>query len=450
MKKNTFWIRLTIILSIFISIKNTKININSEKQISSILNWAKINKIYINEKLILNKNTDSSHNFFYFTSNDTIPNNTILLKIPYNIMISQNLLNKNFHEIKSKKWSPLWEEIVDSNNPYISDFLIKQIFYISIIIENAIKKKKGSIYKKYESYFDMYEYINMDNFPLFYEEEEISFLSTSSIGEEISKSSESIKEEYKIITNELKISKSIYDNYLKYRVLTLANSISFNNINLNNDYNETVVVPFIDCFKKVISNKMAMAEYHIKKDKNKNYYLEIRSIKKIKKDKEIKLKWLELSNQDSFLFYGFIEKGNEYAPSLYVDVFNNLFKKDMGVDPKKNYKGVIKRDLYEINSEIFEDDIIQSYKNLANKFDKYKNKKEGKYEMMMDNLKYYLRIYDDKFTDEKIKIYLGNDDKRKIIKELLKIEKKTIQTKIDYIKKIIKDIKEKKHDINDL
>ena len=365
-------------------------------------------------------------------------------------MISQNLLNKNFHEIKSKKWSPLWEEIVDSNNPYISDFLIKQIFYISIIIENAIKKKKGSIYKKYESYFDMYEYINMDNFPLFYEEEEISFLSTSSIGEEISKSSESIKEEYKIITNELKISKSIYDNYLKYRVLTLANSISFNNINLNNDYNETVVVPFIDCFKKVISNKMAMAEYHIKKDKNKNYYLEIRSIKKIKKDKEIKLKWLELSNQDSFLFYGFIEKGNEYAPSLYVDVFNNLFKKDMGVDPKKNYKGVIKRDLYEINSEIFEDDIIQSYKNLANKFDKYKNKKEGKYEMMMDNLKYYLRIYDDKFTDEKIKIYLGNDDKRKIIKELLKIEKKTIQTKIDYIKKIIKDIKEKKHDINDL
>ena len=122
----------------------------------------------------------------------------------------------------------------------------------------------------------------------------------------------------------------------------------------------------------------------------------------------------------------------------------------MGVDPKKNYKGVIKRDLYEINSEIFEDDIIQSYKNLANKFDKYKNKKEGKYEMMMDNLKYYLRIYDDKFTDEKIKIYLGNDDKRKIIKELLKIEKKTIQTKIDYIKKIIKDIKEKKHDINDL
>ena len=156
---------------------NKKINTSIENQISSILKWAKTNNIYIHKNLVLNKNTDYSHNFFYFTSNASIPNNTILLKIPYNIMISQNLLDNHFHEIKSKRWSPLWEEIVKNKNPYINDFLIKQIFYISIIIENAIRRKKGSIYKKYESYFDMYDYINMDNFPLFYEEDEISFLS---------------------------------------------------------------------------------------------------------------------------------------------------------------------------------------------------------------------------------------------------------------------------------
>ena len=381
-------------------------NINIEKQIASILNWAKTNNIYINKNLILNKNTDYSHNFFYFTSNASIPSNTILLKIPYNIMISQNILNNQFHEIKSKRWSPLWEQILNMKNHYINDPLIKQIFYISIIIENAIRRKKGSIYKRYESYFDMYDYINMDNFPLFYEEEEISFLSLSSFGSELAKASESLKEEYNIINAQLNISKPIYDNYLKYRVLTLANSISFDNIDLDNDYNETVVVPFIDCFKKVISDKSAMAQYSIKKDKNDNYYIEIKAIKKIKKDKEIKLKWLKLSNQDSLLFYGFTEKGNEYAPGFYVDVFNNLFKKELGVDTKKTFKGVIKRDLYELNSEIFDKDIIQSYKKLSMQFDKYKNKKEGKYEMMRDNLNYYLKIYDDKFTDENIKIYI--------------------------------------------
>ena len=63
------------------------------------------------------------------------------------------------------------------------------------------------------------------------------------------------------------------------------------------------------------------------------------------------------------------------------------------MDPKENFKGIIKRDVYEISSEIFDEDIIQTYKKLAKKFDKYKNKKEGKYEMMMDNLKYYLKIY---------------------------------------------------------
>ena len=427
---------------------NKKINTNIENQISSILKWAKTNNIYIHKNLVLNKNTDYSHNFFYFTSNASIPNNTILLKIPYNIMISQNFLDNHFHEIKSKRWSPLWEEIVKNKNPYINDFLIKQIFYISIIIENAIRRKKGSIYKKYESYFDMYDYINMDNFPLFYEEDEISFLSLSSFGSELDKSSESLKEEYNIINKHLNISKPIYDNYLKYRVLTLANSISFDNIDLDNDYNETAVVPFIDCFKKVISDKSAMAEYFIKKDKNDNYYLEIRSIKKIKKDKEIKLKWLKLSNQDSLLFYGFIEKGNEYAPGFYIDVFNNLFKKDLGVDTKKSFKGIIKRDSYELNSEIFDSKIIQTYKKLSMQFDKYKNKKEGKYEMMKDNLNYYYKIYDDKFTDENIKLYIRDDSKRKIIKELLKMEKKIIQNKIEYLNTIIQDISNKKS--NDL
>ena len=191
-----------------------------------------------------------------------------------------------------------------------------------------------------------------------------------------------------------------------------------------------------------------MAEYFIKKDKNDNYYLEIRSIKKIKKDKEIKLKWLKLSNQDSLLFYGFIEKGNEYAPGFYVDVFNNLFKKDLGVDTKKSFKGIIKRDSYELNSEIFDSKIIQTYKKLSMQFDKYKNKKEGKYEMMKDNLNYYYKIYDDKFTDENIKLYIRDDSKRKIIKELLKMEKKIIQNKIEYLNTIIQDINNKKS--NDL
>ena len=461
MKKNAFYFSIFIFfLMSEIIAKKKKSNpkkSETEDRIPSILMWAKNNNIYINENLILNKNIDSSHNFFYFTSKSIIKNNTILLKIPYDIMISQTLLNDHFHETKNKKWSKIWDEVAKSKSPYIIDFLTKQIFYISIIIENAINRKKGTIYKKYESYFDMYDYINMDNYPAFYEQDEINFLSSSNFGAELMKLTESLKEEHSIITKDLKITTSMLDTYLKYRILTMGNSISFNNEHLKNeknyDYNETVVVPFIDCFNKVIFKNESAAEYFIKKDKNNKYYIEVVSNKIIEKGSEINLKWLELSNQDSLLFYGFIEEKNDYAPAIYINVFNNLFKKDLGVK-NKNYDSIAKVDLYELNSESFQKDVIESYKNISQTFPKYKDKAVGKYMMMMDNLKYYLNIYDDKYTDRNINLYFTNKEKNRCIKEIMKMEKKIIKSKIKDIKDIIKNLKQRKkkdhHSTNDL
>ena len=459
MKKNIFYFSIFIFFLLSqISAKKKKSKPKKseiEDRIPSILMWAKNNNIYINENLILNKNIDSSHNFFYFTSKSLIKNNTILLKIPYDIMISQTLLNDHFHG-KNKKWSRIWDEVVKNKSPYLIDFLTKQIFYISIVIENAINRKKGAIYKKYESYFDMYDYINMDNYPVFYEQEEINFLSSSNFGAELFKLTESLKEEHSIATNDLKITTSMLDTYLKYRILILGNIISFNNENLqkekNNDYNETVVVPFIDCFKKVIFKNESNAEYFIKKDKNNKYYIEVVSNKIIEKGNEINLKWLELSNQDSLLFYGFTEEKNDYAPAIYVNVFNNLFKKDLGVK-NKNYDDIAKVDLFELNSEFFEKDVIESYEIISQTIPKYKNKAVGKYMMMMDNLKYYLNIYDDKYTDRNINLYFTNKDKNRCIKEIIKMERKIIQRRINDIKDIIKSIKQSKKredNINDL
>ena len=42
---------------------------------------------------------------------------------------------------------------------------------MSIIIENANRKKKGPIYKKYKEYFRMYEQINLDDFQVFYDQQ---------------------------------------------------------------------------------------------------------------------------------------------------------------------------------------------------------------------------------------------------------------------------------------
>ena len=229
----------------------------------------------------------------------------------------------------------------------------------------------------------------------------------------------------------------------------MANSINFNNTFLRREinekeYNESVVVPFIDCFKKVISKNLSTAEFSIKLDNNNKYYLEIRTIKEINKDEEIKLKWLNLSNQNALLYYGFTEEGNEFYPVYYINVFNNIFKRDLGIPTSNNFENIAKRDLYDLNSEFLEPDIVQSYKNISMVLDKYKDKKEGRYEMMLDNLNYYLRIYDEQFTDGNINLYIDGNQKRKNIREIMKLERKFVDNKMNYLRGLIKIIKEKK------
>ena len=462
-KYNSFFLSILIIyfsISSFClkknKLKKTIKHIDDKFEIDSILSWAKDNNIYINEHIILNKNTNSSHNFFYFTSNSSIENNTVLLRVPYNIMISKDNLIEHFNKAKNKKIFDLWKQIVSLKTESISNYATKQFLFMAIIIEKSINKKKGSFFKKYEPYFNMYEYINMDNFPIFFDEDEIYFLSPSGFGAELIKAKEYLDDEYLTTKNKLGMSSSMPDTFLKYRVLTLANSLRFNNTNIKKEYNtteynDTVIVPFIDCFKKKIKdNNSIMADYFFEKDEKGNYYLEIRTIKDIKIGEEITLQWRRLSNQDSFLFYGFIDEDNLLLPKMYVNVLNNMMKKDLGFDENKDFGFVANRDLYELNSEFIESDIVYSYKNISEHIDKYKNKKEGRYEMMRDNLNYYLRIYEEQLTDGNINIYIRGNNKKRIIKFLMKMEKEVFKSKINYVEMLIKDIKENNFKLDDL
>jgi hypothetical protein len=297
----------------------------------------------------------------------------------------------------------------------------------------------------------MYEDINLDNFPIFYDEDEIEYLSLSNFGSQLMRDITYLKEEYYEAKNELKITSTMLETFLKYRVLSFANSIGFINHNSIEGYNESVVVPFIDCFQKIIPDgAQSMAQYSMKKNDKNEYFFEIVSTKDIKNNQEISLEWKKLSNQDSLLYYGFIQKGNKLLSTFYVNVFNDVFKEDLGVDVNKNFNDIAKRNIYDINSEFLESDVVQSYKNISMLFDKYKNKKEGRYEMMVHNLNYYLDVYDKELSEGNINLHIKGNTKRKMIKEIMKIEESILINKINYIKSIIQDIKEKNHNIDDL
>ncbi len=426
-----------------------------ENVIPSVLEWAKKNNIYINPKLILNRKLKHD-NYYYFSADTKIPNNTLLLSVPYDMMITQKNFEEIYHNLKSKnnKFENLWSQILEIKSEYVKYYSTQQLLYLSIILEYAIRKKKGPIYKKYKEYLKLNENRNMDVYPIFYDQEEKYYLGGSNFGSQLNRATEALNEEYILLSTKLNISIPNQDDFFRTRVISLISSTDFNNSNIElpSGYNETCIIPFLDCFNKVISAERANAFMDIKgiynEEKNyTEYYLEIYSSDEIYVGSELNLKWRPFPNTEFLLYYGQVEEGNPFNSKYYIDIINRKLKEDLGYDKDKIFEN-LKRDLYEINSEFYDPSVINAYRNLSLVIDKYKNKEEGAYELMRDNLKYYLDMYDNPLSDGNINIYINGNDKKKDIKEIIHKEKKLIEVKVEYLDKVIRGIKSRNIIIN--
>ena len=196
-------------------------------KVNEVLEWAKIKNITIHESLTLNP-VDENHNLPFFTANDNIPINKTIISIPPNMIISQELISNFYKNKKKGKYYNLWEKILNLENDYIHYLSTKELFYMTTMIEHSMRIKKGKFYKEFKPYFNLYEYTNLGNFPIFYSEEELNLLKGTNLFEEIKRAKESLENEEKVLYDEFNFKKADQENFLKYRVLILAN-ISFGN-----------------------------------------------------------------------------------------------------------------------------------------------------------------------------------------------------------------------------
>ena len=418
-----------------------------------VLEWAKNNSVYINPKLNLNKRMKRD-NYYSFYADSKIPNNTLLFRVPYNMMITQNNIYDIYKSSKNNKFENLWENILAMKSEYVKYYSTQQLLYMSIILEYAIRKKKGPIYKKYKEYLKLYEQRNMDIYPVFYDESEKYYLGGSNLGIQLNRATEALNEEYILLSTRLNISIPNQDDFFKARVISLVSSTDFNNSNifLPPAYNETCIIPFLDCFNKVISSERANAILDIKGIKNEtnnytDYYFEIYSSDEIYLGSEINLKWRPFPNTEFLIYYGQVEEGNPFNSKFYVDIINRKLKEELGYDKEKKFEN-IKRDMYEINTEFYDPSVINAYRNLSLVIDKYKNREEGAYELMRDNLKNYFDLYENPLSDGNINIYINGNEKKKDIKEIIHKEKKLIEGKIEYLDRVIKGIKSRNIDVS--
>ena len=465
MKKNGLFLILFISLIILTSSKKDKKKSKQKHKkpkldpldnitniIPTVLGWAKNNDIYINPKLTLNKRLKRD-NYYAFFADSKIPNNTLLFRVPYNMMITQTNLNDMYKNTKNK-FENLWENVVNLKSDSVKYYSTKQLLYMSIILENAIRKKKGPLYKKYKEYLKLFEQRNMDIYPIFYDQDEKYYLSGSNFGIQLNRAVEALNEEYILTSTKLNVSIPNQDDFFKVRVLSLVSSTDFNNSNiyLPPNFNETCIVPFLDCFNKVISSERANSIFDIIGIKNEttnntDYYLEVYSNDEIYIGSELNLKWRSFPNTEFLLYYGQVEEGNPFNSKYYIDIINRKFKEDLGFDKEKVFDNV-KRDIYEINTEFYDPFVINTYRNLSMSIDKFKNREEGPYELMRDNLKYYYNLYENPLSDGNINIYINGNEKKKDIREIIHKEKKLIEARIERLDKVIKEIKSNKNNNN--
>ena len=467
MKKNGLFLILLISLIILTSSKKDKKKSKQKHKkpkldpldnitniIPTVLGWAKNNDIYINPKLTLNKRLKRD-NYYAFFADSKIPNNTLLFRVPYNMMITQTNLNDMYKNTKNK-FENLWENVVNLKSDSVKYYSTKQLLYMSIILENAIRKKKGPLYKKYKEYLKLFEQRNMDIYPIFYDQDEKYYLSGSNFGIQLNRAVEALNEEYILTSTKLNVSIPNQDDFFKVRVLSLVSSTDFNNSNiyLPPNFNETCIVPFLDCFNKVISSERANSIFDIIGIKNEttnntDYYLEVYSNDEIYIGSELNLKWRSFPNTEFLLYYGQVEEGNPFNSKYYIDIINRKFKEDLGFDKEKVFDNV-KRDIYEINTEFYDPFVINTYRNLSMSIDKFKNREEGPYELMRDNLKYYYNLYENPLSDGNINIYINGNEKKKDIREIIHKEKKLIEARIERLDKVIKEIKSNKKNNNNI
>ena len=435
---------LFILLSFLICFSSTKKSNKDKKlhdstktlkydDISSIYNWAQRNGIYINKALSLNKNreNDINHTFYYFTANES---------------------KKMFKKGKNKKLANLWNKVLNINQ-YLNTSSAKQLFYISVMLSHATFNQKGKLYKKYEEYLNMYNYINLDDYPIFFKRNEMVYLNYSNFGKEIKNNFLSINNEYYLIKHELDMDSTIIvEEFIKYRILSLSNSFYHNN--------KTYIIPFVDCFKRLVNythkelNANLIIKYNNTNDKNNTdkFYLEIYSTRKIKQNEEISILWKQLSNSENYLYYGFTDEKNLITPPFLVEFVNKNFLKDLNIDSVNKKYNISFEDLivpkyYDLNSEFFDTYLFDIYQNLSYYFEQYYHSNEGPYIMMKKNLQYYLDLYNELYNDDMINRNIDGINKKKSVKIILGMEKKLLEKSIkiieDKIRHIIKNKEER-------
>ena len=399
-------------------------SIKSKNSYDYLLEWGKNNSLEISDKLGMRYSSENNKTYY---AKDEIPEHTIIMNIPFKIMLN---INNALKLLNNKKLSKLYTEYKKNKFRVSIGFLPASVdqSFLTYLIYLAYHRQKHYKKNKFYLYFhyliDTFE-TNLDNFPIFYNNDQFRLLQGSLSFMESSLMKELFKEEVNKLEDKHNQKSIDLDEYLRFRTLTITKSLNITNI--------TSIVPFLDMFAT------DPIDYNVNlRLNNTNKNIIAFTTKKIKRGDILYLRTGNFSNIKRFILYGeTFEKMNDYVESFPIPIISPKLYKTIYKDDKiYNLDETIN-----LNEKKFYKDALKSYKNFS-----ISKKEDGSdlsaYRLFLKNLEIVREDYNYITTTDIYKQFVNLKDIYNV-KRVLDLEKKFLDEKINVLRKFVNKLEKK-------
>ena len=391
-----------------------------------LLEWGLNNSLMISDKLGMIYTNENNKTYY---AKDDIPENTLIMNIPFEIMLNiENALKL----LNNRKLNKLYTDYKKTNFNVMVGFLpssIDQSFlsYLIYLVNHRQKHyKKSKFYQYFHYLIDTFE-TDLDSFPIFYNDKQFRLLQGSLAFLESTLMKELFKEEVDELEHTYKQKNIDFDEYLRFRTLTITKSLNISNI--------TSIIPFIDMF----ANDPIDYNVNFKLNETNNDIF-VFTTKKVRRGDILYIRSGYFSNIKRFILYGeTFEKMKDHIDSFQIPMISNhLMLKEMEEKELANYLD----ESIDLNKKKFYKDALKSYKKLS-----ILRKGDGSdlsaYRLFLQNLELMRENYNGITTSDIHKEFINIKDINNV-KRVLDLEKKFLDKKLNVLRNFISKLEKNK------
>ena len=149
--------------------------INTKNAYDNLVEWGRNNSFFISDKLGMKYVSENNKTFY---SKEDIPKDTLLMTIPFKMILN---LKNALELLDNKKINKLYSEYKKNASDvslgfFTSDSNQTFLSYLIYLVNHRQKQyKKNKFYQYFKYLFDTFE-TNLDNYPLFFNENQLQLL----------------------------------------------------------------------------------------------------------------------------------------------------------------------------------------------------------------------------------------------------------------------------------